>query len=200
MIQDISLFVVVIRWATLFSVVLWFIVYWRGGLSVVEDILSAFKKTFYLDAILMVDIAIAAFAMMVISALICLGIIYQSPPSVLLLLPGFALVLAGIAGTFICRNVLGEFWTAENNVLEEQHVVNEGPYSKIRHPIYAFVMLMYIGFALVFPIIWNFAALIIIVVDYVLKAIFEDRYLVRYLPGYEAYRKEVPYYLIPGIW
>ena len=200
MTNEISLFVVVIRWAALLSVVIWFIVYWRGGLSILEDILSAFKKTFYIDAAIMLDIAIAAFSMMVISMLICMDILHQKPPSVFLLFPGLLMVLAGIAGTFACRNVLGEYWTAENNVLEEHHVVKEGPYSKIRHPIYSFVMLMYIGFTLVFPIIWDFVALIIILVDYVLKAIFEDRYLVRYLPGYEAYRKEVPYYLIPGVW
>ena len=200
MTNEISLFVIIIRWAALFSVVLWFVIYWRGGLSVLEDILSAFKKTFYLDAILMVDIAVAAFAMMVISTLISLNILHQQAPSAFLLLPGLSLILIGIAGTFICRSVLGEYWTAENNILEEHRVVDEGPYSKIRHPIYSFVLLMYIGFALVFPIIWNFIALFIIVVDYILKAIFEDQYLVRYLPGYEAYRKEVPYYLIPYVW
>jgi protein-S-isoprenylcysteine O-methyltransferase Ste14 len=200
MTNDVSLFIVVIRWAALLSVVIWFVVYWRGGLSVLEDILSAFKKTFYMDALLMVDIAVAAFAMMVISALISLDILHQPSPSALLLLPGFALVLIGIAGTFICRNVLGEYWTAENNVLEEHHVIKDGPYRKIRHPIYSFVLLLYIGFALVFPNLWNFVALFIILVDYVLKAIFEDQYLVRYLTGYEEYRKEVPYYLIPGVW
>lgn len=79
-------------------------------------------------------------------------------------------------------------------------VIDTGPYSLVRHPGYAGMIVgisasglalgSWIGFALAL----GYSALI------ARRVSFEDRFLQRGLPGYADYARRVPYRLIPGVW
>jgi protein-S-isoprenylcysteine O-methyltransferase Ste14 len=81
-----------------------------------------------------------------------------------------------------------------------QRVVDSGPYRYVRHPMYAGLIPMSIGMAL-----WlrSYAAAIAAIVPIAIiavRALFEEKFLVRNLPGYEEYRKRVRYRFIPCVW
>jgi protein-S-isoprenylcysteine O-methyltransferase Ste14 len=81
-----------------------------------------------------------------------------------------------------------------------QHVVDTGPYRFIRHPMYAGFAPMAVGLAL-----WleSYAAAIASIVPLaliVLRARFEENFLLRNLPGYAAYTERVRYRFIPFVW
>jgi protein-S-isoprenylcysteine O-methyltransferase Ste14 len=113
---------------------------------------------------------------------------------------GTILTLLGMGGAVFCRRYLGRFWTAETTVQPNHLIVEGGPYSYVRHPIYTGAILMYIGTALVFPTWWNIIATLLIILAYILKTLDEDLYLEGNLTGYTDYQRRVPYRLIPKVW
>jgi protein-S-isoprenylcysteine O-methyltransferase Ste14 len=85
---------------------------------------------------------------------------------------------------------------------EERHqeTVKTGAYAIVRHPMYTSVLMLAPGMAL-----WlgSYTAAIFSLVPIVLigvRIIFEERFLRRELPGYEAYTHQVRYRLVPFVW
>ncbi|MGO9453217.1 MAG: methyltransferase family protein [Candidatus Binataceae bacterium] len=85
---------------------------------------------------------------------------------------------------------------------EERHqtVIDTGLYAVVRHPMYTSVFLLLPGMAL-----WlgSYAAALVAIVPVMLIAvriIFEEQFLKRELPGYEAYTRKVRYRMIPFVW
>lgn len=115
-------------------------------------------------------------------------------------LTGAVLTVLGISGMFYCRHYLGRFWTAETQVSQDHQIVDTGPYSVVRHPIYTFAILMYLGFGMVFLSTWNTLLVSIIIAAYILKTKDEDIFLAKKLAGYREYELRVRYRLVPGLW
>jgi protein-S-isoprenylcysteine O-methyltransferase Ste14 len=84
---------------------------------------------------------------------------------------------------------------------ERRHgVVDTGPYSVVRHPMYAGSPFVLLGQSL-----WlgSYAAALSAILPLALLLVrigLEERFLRRELPGYPEYTKRVPYRLLPGIW
>jgi protein-S-isoprenylcysteine O-methyltransferase Ste14 len=81
-----------------------------------------------------------------------------------------------------------------------QVAIDSGPYSMVRHPMYAGAALLFVGMPL-----WleSCAATLLAVVPVgllVLRIHVEERFLRRELPGYDAYARTVRYRLIPFLW
>jgi protein-S-isoprenylcysteine O-methyltransferase Ste14 len=81
-----------------------------------------------------------------------------------------------------------------------QVAIDSGPYSMVRHPMYAGAALLFVGMPL-----WleSCAATLLAVVPVgllVLRIHIEERFLRRELPGYDAYARTVRYRLIPFLW
>ena len=190
--------VTILRWFTLVSLLVWMIVYWRGGQDVVEDIQQAAQaKNSRFDTALMIAIAICSLVM----AATGLGLsLAQWPGNWVVGLVGSACTVLGIIGMFYSRHYLGRFWTAETTVRADHKVIDTGPYGVVRHPIYTFAILMYLGLGLAFMTWWTAVAAGIIVIAYVLKARDEDKFLERNLNGYQAYKQRVRAALVPGVW
>jgi protein-S-isoprenylcysteine O-methyltransferase Ste14 len=79
------------------------------------------------------------------------------------------------------------------------HVVDQGPYARVRHPIYAGAFLTALGAPLVLGSAWGLigsAALILLTAR---RAVLEERFLGDELPGYRGYAARVRWRIIPGL-
>ncbi len=189
-----------IRWLTLFLFLSWLLFYWQGGFKILADIRSAVRSgVSRLDAFLLVFLAVLGLGMTVTA--VWAALTWAEPAgSDWLAVIGFLLTLTGVIGTFYCRAVLGKFWTAETAQQSGHAVIDSGPYSVVRHPIYSFAILLYLGLGLAFPAWWNLLAAVGIALGYALKAWDEEKFLERTLEGYGDYKKRARWRLLPGAW
>jgi protein-S-isoprenylcysteine O-methyltransferase Ste14 len=61
---------------------------------------------------------------------------------------GLVVELAGVALAVLARRALGANWSAEVRIATDHQLVRTGVYRRLRHPIYAGVLLLYLGLAL----------------------------------------------------
>ena len=81
-----------------------------------------------------------------------------------------------------------------------QTVVTTGPYSYVRHPMYAGGILMFLGIPLLLGSAYGLALVPVWIVLLSLRIPIEERMLKEKLAGYEEYARRVRYRLVPGIW
>jgi len=79
-------------------------------------------------------------------------------------------------------------------------VITTGPYRIVRHPMYAgaFLLLIFTPWALGSWVALPLPIPLILVI--ILRLLDEEKYLATSLSGYETYRRQVRYRLIPYIW
>lgn len=82
---------------------------------------------------------------------------------------GLLLMLTGLSIRYWAAKTLGEFYTRTLQIVEGQRIVNQAPYSIIRHPGYLGTSLMEIGASLA---VSNWAVLLVIVVIGVLSRVY----------------------------
>ncbi|MCX6709686.1 MAG: isoprenylcysteine carboxylmethyltransferase family protein [Candidatus Woesearchaeota archaeon] len=85
-------------------------------------------------------------------------------------------------------------------VAKNQKVISTGPYSVIRHPMYAGVMLMYLFMPVALGSYWALIFFVPMIPVIVLRILNEEEILLKGLKGYREYCKKVRYRIIPGIW
>lgn len=85
-------------------------------------------------------------------------------------------------------------------VSAEQKVISTGPYSLVRHPMYAGAGILVIFTSIALGSWWGVPFAIALMLVIVLRLLDEEKFLVANLSGYEAYRQKVRYRLIPGVW
>jgi protein-S-isoprenylcysteine O-methyltransferase Ste14 len=107
-----------------------------------------------------------------------------------------------VLGLFFVFLVFREnsFTSATVEVQQEQKVVSTGPYSLVRHPMYAGAGILLLATP---PALASWSALplalgVILVV--VVRLLDEEKFLSENLDGYDSYRKQVRYRLIPYLW
>ena len=77
-------------------------------------------------------------------------------------------------------------------------VVASGPYLLVRHPIYSGYLITHIGFLLAHPSAWNIAILLVADTALIVRALYEERILVRD-EQYREYCSRVGWHLVPGV-
>ena len=116
-------------------------------------------------------------------------------------IPGAVLVAAGMV---LCWETFraNSFAAPQVRVQTErrQTVVSTGPYRYVRHPMYAGAMLYLLGAPLMLGSLLGLAGGAALTAAIGLRAVGEERVLREGLPGYEAYMKQTPWRLIPGVW
>lgn len=102
---------------------------------------------------------------------------------------GTIIYTIGLLTAIAARFQLGDNWAniETGQVLENQQVVARGIYGFIRHPIYTGDLLLLLGLELALNS-WLVLGVLILAPVVMLKAIKEERMLVRELSGYDAYR------------
>jgi protein-S-isoprenylcysteine O-methyltransferase Ste14 len=105
-------------------------------------------------------------------------------------------------GFFIVFLVFREdsFSRATIEVSDAQKVIATGPYSVVRHPMYAgaFVLLIFTPLALGSWVAMPCSLPLILVI--VLRLRDEEQFLLANLPGYEEYCRKVRHRLVPSVW
>jgi protein-S-isoprenylcysteine O-methyltransferase Ste14 len=82
-----------------------------------------------------------------------------------------------------------------------QTVVSTGPYAVVRHPMYAYAVLLIVGTALLLGSLWGgLLGVILLVPLFGVRAVGEEAVLLDGLAGYRDYTAKVRYRLIPGVW
>jgi len=79
-------------------------------------------------------------------------------------------------------------------------VCDTGPYSLVRHPGYAGMIVGTIGLPLLFMSVWSAVPALLFVLITVVRTGLEDRVLQAELSGYREYCETTRYRLVPGIW
>jgi protein-S-isoprenylcysteine O-methyltransferase Ste14 len=80
------------------------------------------------------------------------------------------------------------------------HVVTDGPYRIVRHPMYAASILYLLGMPLLLGSWWGVAVVPILVAGLAQRVLREEGMLRRELSGYDDYAGRVRYRLVPGVW
>jgi protein-S-isoprenylcysteine O-methyltransferase Ste14 len=114
---------------------------------------------------------------------------------------GGALVIAGFLATLLVFRE-NSFAAPVVRVQAEraQCVIDTGPYSVVRHPMYASAVLYLLGMPLLLGSWYGLLVVPLMVLALAPRAVFEERLLEQQLPGYAEYMERVGYRLIPGVW
>jgi protein-S-isoprenylcysteine O-methyltransferase Ste14 len=123
---------------------------------------------------------------------------WSTVPSVVVVLADLGLVL----GYLVIFRVFKEnsYASATIEIGAQQTVISTGPYSLVRHPMYAGALLMFVCTPLALGPYWALLIFAAIFPVLVWRLIDEERFLSRNLPGYTEYCQRVRYRLIPLIW
>jgi protein-S-isoprenylcysteine O-methyltransferase Ste14 len=102
------------------------------------------------------------------------------------------------------------FWTVSVNTFlsrtvriqddRGQQVVENGPYSLVRHPMYLGVIVLMLSIPLLLGSLWALIPGGVIGALFILRTALEDKMLIKELPGYSEYASRVRYRLLPGLW
>ena len=112
---------------------------------------------------------------------------------------GLASAVSGAALAVIASSRLGRAMTALPEPRDAGVLVEEGPFSHVRHPIYGGTILFMVGLAVLSTDRLAMALSLALVPYFWLKSSYEERQLrIRY-PAYRAYRTKVRHRLIPFI-
>lgn len=118
--------------------------------------------------------------------------------SPILALPGALLALAGIALAIWARVSIGRNWGMPMSLREGHELVTNGPYARVRHPIYSGILLMMIGSALALGMGW-LLAFVVYGAYFVWSAHTEERHMTGQFPAiYPAYRERT-WMLVPFV-
>ncbi|WGR91392.1 isoprenylcysteine carboxylmethyltransferase family protein [Bradyrhizobium sp. ISRA443] len=82
----------------------------------------------------------------------------------------------------------------------DHRVISTGPYALVRHPMYASIMLFFIGVPLMLGSWWGLAFVPVFFLMFAIRTRIEERTLAAGLPGYADYATRVRYRLVPGLW
>ncbi len=133
---------------------------------------------------------------LILNALLVLyNMVYGEIP----VLIGFIIMLTGMGFNFIVRGNLGKNWVPLSKTTEGQELITKGIYSKIRHPSYLSILILFSGIAI---ISWNLYGLLFYILALIAFAVRikkeEKELIIKFGDEYKKYKEETPM-LIPKL-
>jgi protein-S-isoprenylcysteine O-methyltransferase Ste14 len=92
------------------------------------------------------------------------------------------------------------FTSATIEIAKDQKVISTGPYSIVRHPMYASASLYLVGTPFALGSYWALIPLAAMIPFLVWRIFDEESLLTAELPGYIEYRRQVRYRVVPFVW
>ena len=112
---------------------------------------------------------------------------------------GFIIMILGMGFNFIVRANLGKNWVPLFKTTEGQELVTEGIYSKVRHPFYLSILILFLGIAIISWNLYGLLFLILAILAVMVRIRKEEIELIaKFGEEYEKYMKETPA-LIPKL-
>jgi protein-S-isoprenylcysteine O-methyltransferase Ste14 len=108
---------------------------------------------------------------------------------------GSVLVLLGVSFSFWALFALKNSFSV---FIEVRDVVTAGPYSVVRHPIYAGYIIQLFGFCFVYQTFLAIGLALFAIFLFVFRAILEERKMCAFSDAYVQYQKRTPF-MFPGI-
>lgn len=112
---------------------------------------------------------------------------------------GEALLIAGYAGNLAVM-LANSFASRTVEIQESQKVIDSGPYSIVRHPMYSSMILIYLGTCLILGSYFAFIPCALLFIMLGFRAVHEEMVLKEGLAGYEEYSRKVKYRMLPFVW
>jgi len=110
---------------------------------------------------------------------------------------GGAILLGGLILHAYCHRIHKQ---AHEQSQQIEGLVTTGVFSKMRHPMYSSLILMYLGLAIAWGVVWMLLPALLFSVLTVLTTIKEEEFLLRrFGHQYEEYMQAVPWRLIPKV-
>ncbi len=109
---------------------------------------------------------------------------------------GLGLQLTGLAIAIMSLLALGRSF---GFVAADRGLVTRGPYAVVRHPVYAAYVLIQSGYLVQSLSLWNVAVLLFATGCNIGRSLAEERVLAA-SSAYTAYRRQVRWRLLPGVW
>jgi protein-S-isoprenylcysteine O-methyltransferase Ste14 len=105
-------------------------------------------------------------------------------------------------GLFVYAMSVNRFFSSVVRIQDDRghHVIDSGPYARVRHPGYVGMLLLAATMPLALGSWWAFLPGSVSVIFGFRRVWIEDRFLAANLPGYREYAARVRYRLLPGIW
>jgi protein-S-isoprenylcysteine O-methyltransferase Ste14 len=92
------------------------------------------------------------------------------------------------------------FASSTIEIADNQKIISTGPYSLVRHPMYASAFLYVVGTPLALGSYWGLLAVAFMLVALIWRLLDEEKFLTENLSGYAEYQQKVRYRLIPHLW
>jgi len=112
---------------------------------------------------------------------------------------GDALVALGYYFIFLVFRQ-NTYSSATIEMAANQKVIDSGPYSLLRHPMYAGALLYLLGMPLALGSYWGLVPFVAMIPFLIWRIFDEEMMLTRELEGYGEYKQRVRYRLVPGVW
>lgn len=158
------------------------------------------KNTKNWDKVILTIYTILLIGMLVVAGLDAGRFRWTQPPIVL---QGIGWIGAAFAG-FLIRQVVSSNTYLSRNVRiqddRDQRVIDSGPYSLVRHPMYLGIIVLMISIPLLLGSYWSLIPGALIVILFIIRTALEDRTLQQELTGYAEYTTRTRYRLLPRIW
>lgn len=81
-----------------------------------------------------------------------------------------------------------------------QTVISTGPYAIVRHPMYAYAVLLFVGTPLLLGSLWGLFGVVLFIPLLAARVRGEETMLLDGLPGYRDYCAKVRFRLLPSVW
>lgn len=107
-------------------------------------------------------------------------------------------ILAYIMYAFVLKQ--NTYLSRTIEVVEDQKVIDTGLYGVVRHPMYSATIILFLSMPLILGSWISFFIFLLYPILIGFRAVNEEKYLVKELPGYSDYMKKVKYRIIPFIW
>jgi protein-S-isoprenylcysteine O-methyltransferase Ste14 len=122
----------------------------------------------------------------------------SSVPAAIVLIADALVVISFVIVFIVFRE--NSFAAGTIKVETEQRVISTGLYRYVRHPMYAGAAIGILAAPVALGSIWGVLIGIALNAVIVVRLLNEERYLSANLPGYDTYRREVRYRLVPMVW
>lgn len=113
---------------------------------------------------------------------------------------GLSVSFVGLLIACWSRYLLGKNWSLSVQKKENHELINSGPYSILRHPIYTGILLIFIGNTIIVGDYRGIIAVVIVFISFWFKLKKEEKWLIeifgeKYLSYSENTKKIIPYLL-----